>query len=290
MPSILITGCSSGIGRRCAERCRDAGWRVFASARNAVDVEHLHADGFTALQLDLASSTSIQHAVMQLRQALDTNPLDAVFHNGADGMPGAVEDLSRDALRTQFETNLFGTIELNNRLLPWFRAQGHGRVIFNSSVLGFIALPFRGAYNASKYALEGIADTLRLELHHTGIHISLIEPGPIESRFRENAYRAYQSFVEPSLNDVQRNGVGESPHRAAYAAMIERLNKPGPVAPFTLPADAVADALLHALNHKRPRIRYRVTFPTRLFAVLKRLLSDRLLDRFMRKIGGDGSR
>ncbi len=290
MPSILITGCSSGIGKRCAERCRDQGWRVFASARKQADVATLQAEGFEALWLDLASTASIQQAASQVRALLASDPLDAVFHNGAYGMAGAIEDLSRDALRTQFETNLFGTVELNNHLIPLFRKQGHGRVVFNSSVLGFVSLPFRGAYNASKYALEGIADTLRLELRNTGIHISLIEPGPIESKFRENAYLAFQRDVEPYLDDPTRNGEGNSPHRSAYQSMIARLQKPGPIAPFTLPADAVADALLHALTHPRPRIRYHVTFPTRLFAGLKRMLSDRLMDRMLAKVGGDGSR
>lgn len=290
MPSILITGCSSGIGKRCAERCRDQDWRVFASARKQADVGRLRAEGFETLWLDLESSASIQSAVRQLRELLGNAPLDAVFHNGAYGMAGAIEDLSREALRTQFETNLFGTVELNNHLIPLFRKQGYGRVVFNSSVLGFVSLPFRGAYNASKYALEGIADTLRLELRNTGIHISLIEPGPIESKFRENAYLAYQQYVEPHLGDPSRNGEGKTPHRTAYQSMITRLQKPGPVAPFTLPADAVADALLHAITHPHPRIRYRVTFPTRLFAALKRLLSDRLMDRMLSKVGGDGSR
>jgi NAD(P)-dependent dehydrogenase (short-subunit alcohol dehydrogenase family) len=290
VPSILITGCSSGIGRRCAERCRDEGWRVFATARSPADVEILGKDGFETFALDLESSESILTAIAELKTRLGEKALDAVFHNGAYGMAGAIEDLSREALRTQFETNLFGTVELNNYLIPLFRKQGHGRIVLNSSVLGFVSLPFRGAYNASKYALEGIADTLRLELRNTGINISLIEPGPIESKFRENAYLAFQRHVEPRLSDPTRNGEGKSPHQGAYQSMIERLQKSGPVAPFTLPADAVADALLHAITHSRPRIRYRVTFPTRLFAVLKRILSARLLDRFLAKVGGDGSR
>jgi NAD(P)-dependent dehydrogenase (short-subunit alcohol dehydrogenase family) len=290
VPSILITGCSSGIGRRCAERCRDEGWRVFATARSPADVEILGKDGFETFALDLESSESILTAIAELKTRLGEKALDAVFHNGAYGMAGAIEDLSREALRTQFETNLFGTVELNNYLIPLFRKQGHGRIVLNSSVLGFVSLPFRGAYNASKYALEGIADTLRLELRNTGINISLIEPGPIESKFRENAYLAFQRHIEPRLSDPTRNGEGKSPHQGAYQSMIERLQKSGPVAPFTLPADAVADALLHAITHSRPRIRYRVTFPTRLFAVLKRILSARLLDRFLAKVGGDGSR
>ena len=263
---------------------------MFASARKSADVEVLIKDGFEAFVLDLESSFSIRAAVTELKARLGQDPLDAVFHNGAYGMPGAIEDLSRAALRTQFETNLFGTVELNNFLIPLFRAQGYGRIVLNSSVLGFVSLPFRGAYNASKYALEGIADTLRLELRNTGITVSLIEPGPIESKFRENAYRAFVANVEPELKNPERNGAGQSPHQQAYTAMIARLQKPGPVAPFTLPADAVADAVLHAITHPRPRIRYRVTFPTQLFAVLKRLLSSRLLDRFLAKVGGDGSR
>jgi len=277
--SILITGCSSGIGLRCAEILKQRGWRVFATARRSEDVLRLQSQGFESLPLDLDCSDSIQNGVEQVLQQTG-GTLDALFNNGAYGQPGAVEDLSRDTLRKQFETNLFGTAELMNTVIPVMRRQGYGRIVQNSSVLGFVVMPYRGAYNASKFALEGLTDTLRLELNGSGIHLSLIQPGPIESKFRANAYRAFRENIAPA----------NSPHRANYEAMEQRLKKPGPAAPFTLPADAVADKLIHALESAHPKTRYPVTFPTYLFAILKRLLPDRWLDRLLVKASGDGKR
>jgi NAD(P)-dependent dehydrogenase (short-subunit alcohol dehydrogenase family) len=186
-----------------------------------------------------------------------------------------VEDLSRDVLRAQFETNLFGWHQLTNLVLPVMRRQGHGRIIHNSSVLGFVALRYRGAYNASKYALEGLADTLRLELAGTDIHVSLIEPGPITSRFRENAFAAYKRNIEPDV----------SAHRGKYMQMEQRLTTKGPVVPFTLPPEAVLKKVIQALESPRPKARYYVTFPTYLFAFLKRVLTDRALDRILGRVG-----
>ncbi|MGD8590031.1 MAG: SDR family NAD(P)-dependent oxidoreductase, partial [Chromatiales bacterium] len=206
--SILITGCSSGIGLTTAKGLSARGYRVFASARKEQDVEILQNDGLEALHLDLTDSTSIASAVDEVLAATDGR-LYALFNNGAYGQPGAVEDLSRAALREQFETNLFGWHELTCRIIPVMRRQGAGRIIQNSSILGFIALPYRGAYVASKFALEGLTDTLRLELQGSGIHLSLIEPGPIESRFRANAYAMWQKHIEPE----------HSHHRANYEAM-----------------------------------------------------------------------
>ncbi|MEA2094051.1 MAG: SDR family NAD(P)-dependent oxidoreductase, partial [Pseudomonadota bacterium] len=197
--TILITGCSSGIGRCVARGLATRGYRVFATARRDKDVNELNAGGFEGLPLDLSDSDSIAAAVNEILSRTGGR-LDALFNNGAYGQPGAVEDLSRDVLRTQFETNLFGWHELTNRIIPIMRQQGHGRIIHNSSVLGFVALPFRGAYTASKYALEGLADTLRLELRGTDIHVSLVEPGPIESRFRANAFAAYQHNINPETS------------------------------------------------------------------------------------------
>jgi len=277
--SILITGCSSGIGLRCAEILTERGWRVFATTRRIEDVVFLREQGFDSVQLDLDSSESIQTALNTTFQQTG-GTLDALFNNGAYGQPGAVEDLSRDTLRRQFETNLFGTAELTNAVIPIMRRQGYGRIIFNSSVLGFVVMPYRGAYNASKFALEGLADTLRLELAGSGIHISLIQPGPIESSFRKNAYIAFKQNINPE----------NSYHKANYEAMERRLKKPGPAAPFTLPADAVAEKLIHALESRRPKTRYPVTFPTHLFAILRRILPDRWLDKLLIKASGDGAR
>jgi NAD(P)-dependent dehydrogenase (short-subunit alcohol dehydrogenase family) len=257
-----------------AEGLRDHGYRVFASARKVEDVERLTTAGFESLQLDLADPVSIRIAVDDILGRTG-GTLDALFNNGAYGQPGAVEDLSREVLREQFETNLFGWHELTNHVLPVMRRQGQGRIIQNSSVLGFVALRFRGAYNASKYALEGLTDTLRLELAGSNIHVALIEPGPIASRFRENAFKSYQRNINPD----------SSVHREAYRRMEERLTKQGPVVPFTLPPEAVLKKVIHALESRRPRARYYVTFPTYLFGFLKRVLSDRMLDKVLNKVG-----
>ena len=194
-PSVLVTGCSSGIGHAAAHALVRRGWRVFATARQRGDVARLGDEGLEALPLDLACSESIAACVAEVLDRTDGR-LDALFNNGAYGQPGAVEDLSRAVLRAQLETNLLGTHELTTRVIPAMREQGGGRIVQNSSVLGFAALPYRGAYVCSKYALEGLTDTLRQELYGTGIHVSLIEPGPIISRFRENAYRAFLANID----------------------------------------------------------------------------------------------
>ncbi|BCB25745.1 short-chain dehydrogenase/reductase [Sulfurimicrobium lacus] len=277
--SVLITGCSSGIGLCAAEGLARRGFRVFATARQAADVEMLAARGLESLQLDIADSDSIRRAVDEVLHRTG-GTLYALFNNAGYGQPGAVEDLRREVLREQFETNVFGTVELTNRIIPVMRAQGGGRIVINSSILGYIALPFRGAYNASKFALEGIADTLRLELRGSGIHVSLIEPGPITSRFRANAHEMFKQRIDAEASFF----------RDTYRAMENRLTKPGPAAPFTLPPEAVLEKLIHALESGRPRIRYPVTFPAHLFAVLKRVLSGAALDSVLGRVGKDENR
>ncbi|MDC7709790.1 SDR family oxidoreductase [Vogesella indigofera] len=265
--SILITGCSSGIGLVVAQGLAAKGWRVFATARKAEDVSRLQQLGLEALPLDVDDSASIHAAVAEvLRRTGGT--LDALFNNAGYGQPGAAEDVPRHAMRAQFETNLFGAWELMNAVLPVMRRQGHGRVLFNSSVLGFAAMKYRGAYNASKYAMEGLCDTLRLELAGSGIHVSLIEPGPIESRFRPNALAKFLANID----------IAHSAHRTSYEKQLLRLKKEGHAAPFTLPATAVLAKVERALLAARPAARYRVTFPTHLFWWLKRLLPTRWLD------------
>lgn len=272
--SILITGCSSGIGLCLARGLARRGWRVFATARKSEDVARLAQEGLEAFQLDLADSASITKAVEAVL-ARTNGSLTALCNNGAYGQPGAVEDLRREVLREQFETNFFGTVELTNHIIPVMRRQGHGRILQVSSLLGYVALPYRGAYTASKYALEGISDTLRLELAGSGIDVVLIEPGPIESRFRANAFAAYQRHIDKA----------KSVHRERYEAMERRLTRPGPAAPFTLPPEAVLAAVLRALQARRPKTRYRVTFPAALFWYARRLLPDRWLDALLEGVG-----
>lgn len=277
--SVLITGCSSGIGHAAAHALKARGWRVFATARKAGDVARLQAEGLESLVLDVDDSVSLHTAVDQVLE-VSGGRLDALFNNAGWGQVGALEDLPRQALREQFETLVFGALELTNRVIPVMRRQGAGRIVFNSSVLGYAAFPYRGAYVAAKFALEGLADSLRLELAPAGVRVILIEPGPIVSRFRDNCVPHFQRHV-----DWQR-----SVHRAQYEAQLARLEKPGPATPFTLPAAAVVDRLVHALESRRPRPRYPVTVPAVVFAWLKRLLSTRGMDRVLLRASGGGTR
>lgn len=277
--TVLITGCSSGIGLCVAEGLRERGHRVIASARKAEDVDRLKAKGFEAVQLDLDDSHSVRAGFEQALEITEGR-LDVLFNNGAWGLPGAVEDLSREALAAQLETNLLGWLQLTNLAIPIMRRQGFGRIIQNSSVLGFVAMPYRGAYVASKFALEGLTDTLRLELKGSGIDVSLIQPGPIESRFRANSKLAFERWID------YQNSV----HAPQYRKQLARLNKPGPAAPFTLPPQAVLKKVVHAIESRRPKPRYAVTVPTHLFAVLKRFLSVRMMDAVLLKASGGGKR
>lgn len=281
MKSILITGCSSGIGHFVARELDIRGYRVFATARSANDVAALQALGLRSHQLDLDCSESIK-AALDWVSCQTGGELFALFNNGAYGQPGAVEDLSRDVLRAQFETNLFGWHELTCKVLPMMRTKGSGRIIQNSSVLGLITLKYRGAYNASKFALEGLTDTLRQELSGSGIHVSLIEPGPIESDFRKNAYERFKANID----------IAGSAHRSTYEAVQRRLEKQDINArdPFTLGPEAVLKQVIHALESPRPKARYYVTTPTWLFGYLKRLLSTRALDWVLNRVADGENR
>jgi NAD(P)-dependent dehydrogenase (short-subunit alcohol dehydrogenase family) len=272
--SVLITGASTGIGYYTAHELKKAGYQVIASCRSLSDVTRLQREGLESVQIDLASPESIQQGFAQA-MVITGNRLYALFNNGAYGQPGAVEDLPIKALRQQFDTNFFGWCELTNLALPIMLSQGEGRIIQNSSVLGIAAMGLRGAYNASKYALEGISDTLRLELAGTGVYVSLIEPGPIESQFRKNALVALLANID----------INNSRHQLRYRSAIERLEKTGTTTPFTLGPEAVYQRVLHALKSKRPRARYYVTFPTHLVGFMKRILSTSLFDKLLGKLG-----
>ena len=271
--SILITGCSSGIGECVAFGLKERGYRVFATARKQADVERLTASGFEAYQLDLNDTASIRLAAKNILDACD-HKLFSLFNNGAFGQPGAIEDLSTDTLRQQFETNVFGWHELTCLVIPSMRKNGEGRIIQNSSLLGYVSLAYRGAYNSSKHAIEGLSDTLRMELHDSGIKVSLIEPGPVKSLFRKNAMQAFHDNVS----------IEGSPHESTYKGMLKRLQKQGPSMPFTLPPEAVLKKVIHALESKKPNPRYYVTTPSYLLGYAKRLLSTRQLDKILLSI------
>ncbi len=273
--SILITGCSSGIGLCAAKTLQDRGWLVIASCRQDKDVISLQKMGLKhVLRLDLNDELSIESGFAGALE-IAGGKLDALFNNGAYGQPGAVEDLTTDALRLQFEANVFGTHTLTRLAVKHMLLQGSGRIVQNSSVLGLVAMPFRGAYNASKFALEGLTDTLRLELKDSPVSISLIEPGPIESQFRANALIALKANV-----DIQG-----SRHQAGYEAAMARLSASKSNSSFTLPADVVVKKLIHALESDRPKARYFVTFPTYLMAFLKRIFPIAWLDAVLIKGG-----
>ena len=275
--SILITGCSSGIGLCVAEGLLRRGYRVFATARKQADVKILLNKGMESFQLDLDDSSSIKRAVHEVLNKTE-GKLFALFNNGGFGQAGAVEDLRREVLREQFETNVFGYLELTNIILPTMRKQGYGRIIQNSSILGFISLPFRGAYIASKHALEGLSDTLRMELKGTNIFVSIIEPGPIEAKFRQNAYAKYKENIDAKSSHFHKQ----------YEAMEERLTKETAPLPFTLPATAVLEKVLRVLESSKPKARYYVTTPTYIFAGLKRLLPGFLLEKLLINVGTRG--
>lgn len=270
MKSVLITGCSSGIGLCIAKGLKDKGYRVFASARSRDDVKNLQNLGFESLLLDLSSSESINAAVFKLYEMTDN--IYALINNGAYGQAGALEDISRDALDIQFQSNVFGWHELTNLILPRMRNVNAGRIIYISSVLGFVAMPFRGPYVASKFAIEGLIGTLRLEFSNTNIKFSSIQPGPIESKFRENAYLAFKKNVD----------ISNSHYQDQYKIMIKRLQS-GKNVKFTLPPEAVLKNAIHALESSNPKNYYRVTFPTKLFALLGNILPSRWMDYILNK-------
>lgn len=270
--SILITGCSSGIGYDAAHTLHKRGWRVFATCRQQSDCDRLIAEGLESFPLDYASETSIAAAVAEVRLRTG-GTLDALYNNGAYACPGAVEDLPRGALREIFETNLFGYQDLTIKVIPLMRAQGHGRIINCSSVLGLVGAKWRGAYVATKFAMEGLTDVLRIEMRGTGIDIILIEPGPIPTKIRVNAIPHFEKWIDWE----------HSARREEYRPLLNRLYKGGGPDSFELPASAVTVKLIHALESRRPRPRYFVTFPTYLMGVARRILPTRALDWMISK-------
>ncbi|WP_075997311.1 SDR family oxidoreductase [Salaquimonas pukyongi] len=274
MAVILITGCSSGIGKHCAIRLQEDGWDVIATARRPGDIKMLREAGLNAVYLDYTQTGSISSAV---EAALEKGGgrIEALFNNGAYGQAGAVEDISTDVLRRQFEANFFGWHELTNQVLPHMRKAGQGRIVHCSSILGFVPYRWRGAYNASKFALEGLASTMRLELRGSGIHVSLIEPGPIESKFTVNGLKHFEENID----------IENSVHNKVYRKELKRLQSEGGVNRFRLPPEAVYEKLRHALTSARPRAHYHVTVPTKFMGVAKRLLPQSLIDRLLLKSG-----
>jgi NAD(P)-dependent dehydrogenase (short-subunit alcohol dehydrogenase family) len=270
--TILITGCSSGIGYDAAHGLRARGWRVFATCRKPEDCARLEREGLESFPLDYASEESIAAAVAEVKAR--AGGLDALFNNGAFACPGAVEDLPRGALREIFETNLFGTHDLTARVIPMMRAKGAGRIVNCSSVLGFVGLKWRGAYVATKHAMEGLTDVLRLEMAGTGIEVILIEPGPIGTKIRENAIPHFERWIDWK----------GSARAAEYAGLLDRLYKPALKKDrFELPCSAVTAKLVRALEDPRPAPRYFITTPTHAMNLARRMLPTRWLDGILRR-------
>ncbi len=269
--TILITGCSTGIGYTCAKGLKDRGWRVFTTARAPRDVLRLESEGFESVHLDYRDPKSVAACAADVSKRTG-GKLYALFNNGAYGQPGALEDIRRDVLEEQFAANVFGWHQLTNLCLPMMRANGAGRIVQCSSVLGLVALKWRGPYNASKYAIEGLSDTLRLELRGTGIDVVTINPGPIESNFVPNARAAFEKNVDMT----------HSHYKEVFERQRQKLERGGAVR-FKLPASAVFDKLVLAIESPRPRAHYYVTTATWLLAILRRILPHSLLDRFANK-------
>ncbi len=267
--SILITGCSSGIGWCCALGLRDRGWKVFATARSDRDLDRLKENGLAAIHLDYTDTRSIASCADTVLSQTN-GKLTALYNNGVYGQPGAVEDISTDVLRRQFEANLFGWHDLTIRIIPEMRKNAAGRIVNCSSVLGLVAMKYRGAYCASKFALEGLTDTLRLELRESGIYVSLIEPGPIRSHFIKNAHKAFIDNVE----------INSSYHFEDYQERLKQFEAGGSTV-FKLEPEAVLHKLIHAVESQKPRDRYFVTAPTYAMAMLKRTLPSRALDAIL---------
>jgi len=270
--TILITGCSSGIGYDAAHTLAKRGWRVFATCRAEADCDRLRTEGLESLRLDYTDEGSISSTLQEVLQRTG-GTLDALFNNGAYAIPGAMEDVPRDAMRAIFEANVFGWHDLTNRVVPVMRTQGYGRIVNCSSVLGLVSMPWRGAYNASKFAIEAISDTLRLELRQTGIKVVLIEPGPITTAFRANAKREFDRWInwrQSALKDLYAN------------RLVARLNDAAQTKDrFELPPSAVTAKLILAIESPRPKARYFVTVPTYIADIMRRLLPTRLLDMIL---------
>lgn len=268
--TILITGCSSGIGAYCAQALKERGWRVFATARKEQDLAYLREQGFEAFYLDYCEPESIA-AVAESVLNLCNHQLDALFNNGAYAQPGAVEDLPMEALRLQFDANFFGWQDLTQRLIPAMRARKQGRLVHCSSILGLVPMKWRGAYVSSKFALEGLMLVQRMELEGSGISVSMIEPGPITSKFAANAAAYAQRYID----------MDNSVHAEDYRRQFAKLQSGGTKSSVKLGPDAVYEVLLHALESDRPRPHYPVTRPAKLGILAKRLLPARWLYKML---------
>ena len=266
--SVLITGCSSGIGYDAAHGLKARGWRVFAACRQEADCAGLRAAGFDSPRLDYSDPATITVALDEVLGATG-GTLDALFNNGAYAMPGALEDLPVEALREIFEANVFGWHDLTRRVIPVMRAQGGGRIVNHGSVLGLVVAPWRAAYNATKFAVEGMTDTLRIEMRDTPIHVVTLNTGPITTKIRVNSIPHFERWIDWK----------NSARAAQYqSSLLKRLYQERGPDTFELPPSAVTDKLIHALESPKPRPRYYVTRATWLMGIARRILPTTGMD------------
>lgn len=270
MLSILITGCSSGIGKESALYLKEKGYRVFATAREKEDVKELQNLGLEAFRLNVTKAKTIKKTLEKILE-ITNGTIDVVFNNAGFGQPGAIEDITTDVLKEQFETNVFGLHEVTRQVLPIMQKQGYGKIIQHSSVLGLVSLKFRGAYNASKYAVEGLTDTLRLELQDTNIDVTLLNTGPVTSDFRKNAVKKLKNNV-----DIENSRFQDTYYSNMKAKKSE--------VPFNLPAIAVAKTVEKIMVSTKVKPRYYITTATYILGYLKRTLPTKTLDRILIKI------
>jgi len=271
--AVLITGCSSGIGRATAVRLARQGWMVYATARQLETVQDLAGSGCRPHTLDVCDEASMRAVVATVEDA--EGAVGVLINNAGYGLEGAVEELPPEELRHQFETNLFGPLRLTQLVLPGMRHQRWGKVINVSSVGGRITVPGGGAYHASKHALEALSDVLRFEVRGFGIDVVVIEPGAIASRWLEKSVSGMESRIDPASPYVAFN--------RAVARRLESAHK-GVLALAARPPEAVAGVIERAITAPRPRTRYVVPGSARLFTGTARLLPDRAWDALMRRM------
>lgn len=271
MNTIVITGCSSGIGWETALYLKQRFVKVYPTARHETDIARLKLIGFeNAMLLDVTKPDQIATVIKEVVR--HEGKIDVWFNNAGFGQLGAIEDLPTEILKEQFETNVFGLHECTMQVLAVMRRQGYGKIIQHSSVLGLVSLEGRGAYNASKYAIEGLTDTLRLELAGSGVSVSLLNTGPIQSKFRENAIKKLQTNINIEHSQFSKK------YNASIQGNAKRV-------PFVLDAQAVAVVVHRIILSDRPRARYYITTATYILGILKRILSSGGLDKILLRIG-----
>lgn len=266
--AVLITGCSSGIGRATAERLAARGWPVYATARRIDDVAPLAGAGCTPLQLDVTDESSMRAAVATIEQA--HGAIGVLVNNAGYGQDGAIEAVPIDAVRRQFETNVFGLVRLTQLVLPGMRHRGSGRIINVSSMGGRLVLPGGGFYHATKFAVEAISDALRFEVRPFGVHVIVVQPGPIKTRFEETSIG---TMTEPSDG---------SPYAAFDAGVAERVRRTY-AGSMAAPPERVARVIERAITARRPRSRYPVTAAGRALMTARRVLPDQAFDALLRR-------